>query len=440
MERMRTVLKCGMAEVDVTPPLNSSMPGYFRDRKSTGVLDPLYAKAITVETEGAAAVLVAIDAIDLPRRVVLGIRERIHSETGIPQANIMVSATHTHTGPPVVTSSLMTADEAYLQQLTERAADAAILAYRGSKEARIGFGCGYEADMAFNRRFWMKDGTVRMNPGIGNTDAVRPEGPIDPQVLVIRIDAVDGSSIGVVTNYACHTDTVGGTRYSADYPGELSASLKRSLGGHVVSLFLMGASGNINHIDVSGGWPVQPEHHKVMGRILAGEVLKTREKARLADRVELGAAQAFFQVAYRKPSEEEAEEARRRIGSETVNEVEKAFASELLLAYAEEEIFADIEMQAIQLGPLAVVGCPGELFVELGLAIKAASPFAYTAVNELCNGAAPGYVCTREAFENGSYEPRITSNSRLPAETGELFVRHAEELLGRIYANRTETS
>lgn len=432
------MLTCGMAETDITPPLNSSMPGYFHDRKSTGVLDALYAKSLVVETDKGAAAWVALDCIDLPRRVVLGIRERIHKETGIPASSIMVSATHTHTGPPVVTCSFMTADEPYLKLMTEKAADAAIIAYRTRKAARIGFASGEEADIAFNRRFWMKDGRVRMNPGIGNPDIERTEGPIDPQVLVVRIDELDGKPIGVVTNYACHTDTVGGTLYSADYPGELSASLKRSLGERTVSLFLMGASGNINHIDVSGKRPIQREHHRVMGRILAGEVLKTREKAALTDEVEIGGAQLFFQTACRRPTDEEVEKARQRVASDTESEVRKAFAAEVLLADANGDTVADIEIQAIKLGPLAVIGCPGELFVELGLAIKAASPFPYTAVNELSNGSATGYVCTREAFANGSYEPKITSNSRLPVGIGEQFVQHAAELLSRINGEQAE--
>ncbi|RAV17727.1 neutral/alkaline non-lysosomal ceramidase N-terminal domain-containing protein [Paenibacillus contaminans] len=426
------MLSCGMAEMDITPALQSSMPGYFNDRKSTGVMDALFAKALIAETEKGIAAWVALDCIDLPRRVVLGIRERIHKETGIPESSIMVSATHTHTGPPVVTYSFISADEAYLKLLTEKGADAAIVAYRTRKQARIGFASGTEADIAFNRRFWMKDGKVKMNPGVGNPDIERPEGPIDPQVLVVRIDDADGNPIGVVTNYACHTDTVGGTLYSADYPGELSASLKQVLGAQVVSLFWMGASGNINHIDVSGKWPIHQEHHRVMGRVLAGEVLKTREKALLTDDVEIGVGQVGFQIACRFPSESEVEQARQRLVSDTESQVRKTFAAEVLLAYEHGEQIADIELQAIKLGPFAVVGCPGELFVELGLAIKAASPFPYTAVNELSNGSAFGYICTREAFANGGYEPRLTSNNRLPSGTGELFVERAIELLNKI--------
>ncbi|MDF2657689.1 MAG: Neutral ceramidase [Paenibacillus sp.] len=426
------MLLCGMAETDITPPLQSSMPGYFRDRKSTGVLDALFAKALVVETEKGMAAWVALDCIDLPRRVVIGIRERIHQETGMPESSIMVSATHTHTGPPVVTYSFICADEAYLKLMTEKGADAAIVAYRTRKQARIGFASGTEADIAFNRRFWMKDGSVRTNPGIGNPDIERPEGPIDPQVLVVRIDDPDGNPIGIVTNYACHTDAVGGTQYSADYPGELSASLKRALGAQAVSLFWMGASGNINHVDVSGKWPIQREHHRVMGRILAGEVLKTREKALLTDDMEIGVGQENVQIACRFPSDAEVEQARQRLASDAEGQVEKMLAAELLLAYEQGEQVADIELQAIKLGPFAVVGCPGELFVELGLAIKAASPFPYTAVNELCNGSAIGYICTREAFANGGYEPRMTSNNRLPAGTGELLVERAIELLKEI--------
>lgn len=424
------MLHCGMAEVDVTPALGLSIPGYFYDRKATGVKDPLYAKALAVEAEGEAAIVVAIDCIDLPRPVVLAVRERVQRHTGVPDGRILVAATHTHTGPPVMKSTFIGTDDAYMKLLAEKAADAAIMAYNGRREARIGFGSGHEGDIAFNRRFWMKDGRLRTNPGIGNPDIDRAEGPIDPQVLVIRVDDAEGNPIGVVTNYACHTDTVEGTLFSADYPGEMSAALKRSLGDRTVSLFLMGASGNINHFDVTGKLGTdRPGYTGIMGRILAGEVLKTREKCMFVNTLTVGVVQSFFELTLRKPSESDAAEAKRVLESDRESDIERAFADELLAAYASAEHAREIELQAIRLGPMAIFACPGELFAEFGLRLKTESPFAFTLVSELSNGSAIGYICTPEAFMNGGYEPRITSNSRLPERTGDLFVSRGLELL-----------
>src|SRR5690606_5821101 len=103
----------------------------------------------------------------------------------------------------------------YLDFLVNKAADAAVLAYAQRREARIGAGSGTVEGIAFQRRYWMKDGTLRTNPGIGNPDVDRPAGPTDPELTVVRIDAADGTPLGIVANYACHTDTVGGTEFSA---------------------------------------------------------------------------------------------------------------------------------------------------------------------------------------------------------------------------------
>lgn len=422
------MIQCGMYELDITPPLGSTIPGYFNDRKATGIKDHLYAKALVVEHEGKTVAFIGLDCIYVPPAVNTAIRKRIQHVIGIPPEAVMVSATHTHTGGPVLDCTFLKADEDYLAFLGEKGADAAILAYHRRAEAQVGFGRGYEGDIAFNRRFWMKNGKLQTNPGIGNPDIVEPEGPIDPEVLVMRIDDKDGNPLGIVTNYTVHTDTVGGTEYCADFPGELSATLKRELGEGAVSLFFMGASGNINHHNVKGTPVRDPDRYKKMGRILAGEVLKVREKITPEATLDIQYGQRFFPIQHRDPSEEEVAAARFALVNEAETPLEKAFATELLQAL-ECDRDGEVEIHTIQLGPLGVVGVPAELFVEFGLDIKSGSPCAYTMINELSNGSIMGYVCTREGIERGGYEPRITSNSRLPAETGELFVQHALELL-----------
>lgn len=428
-------MKCGMHEIDITPPSGSTIPGYFFDRKATGIKDRLYAKALVVEaTEGIVAII-ALDCIDLNGAIVAGIREKVSEVTTIPHACIMVSATHTHTGPPVIGTSFYEADDQYIAWMTQQAADAAIAAYRQRRRARIGFGSGAEPDIAFNRRFYMKDGTVQTNPGIGNPSIDRPTGPIDPQVFVMRIDDEQGSPIGVLTNYACHTDVVGGTEFSADYPGELSRRLKQELGDEVVSLFLMGASGNINHANAMEGTEADYAptlvHYKKMGRILAWEVLKAREKiATSPSELPLAVRQTVFPVPYRFPSEMDRQAVQQIQQGNWPQAIKDNFAQELReAANAEDTSFVEVEIQVVTLGELAIVGLPGELFVEFGLEIKEKSPFPFTIVNELCNGSATGYFCTRIAYAQGGYEPIITGRSRLAIDAGEMFVRQSLKLL-----------
>lgn len=421
------MLKCGMSEVTITPPLGNSIPGYFEDRKSSGVKDDLFAKALVIESNDI-VVFIVIDCLGLANSEVVKIRERVHAFTGIPQTSIMVSATHTHTGPPVRPGFNSSINQEYMSSLVEKAADAAVLAYKNRKKARIGFGTGTEEGISFNRRFFMKDGSVKTNPGTGNPAIEKPAGPIDPEVSVMRIDGLDGEPIGIVTNFACHTDCVSGTEYSADYPGELSKTVKKVLGSHVISLFMLGACGNINHIDVRDRTHEESGHYKRMGRILAFEALRAREKAVPSDDLAIEVDSALLRIECRKPAEKQVEKAQKDLLDESIGVMEKAFAKQLIKIQESGETHREVEVQAIKLGNAAVVGFPAEMFVGFGLELKAKAPYRTVFFNSLCNGG-NGYVCTREAFVQGGYEPTITNNSKLAEDAGELMVRQALQML-----------
>ncbi|MDF2726017.1 MAG: Neutral ceramidase, partial [Paenibacillus sp.] len=344
--------KCGLSEVVITPRLGSPIPGSVSDRLSTGTKDDLYAKSAVIETDGTIIALIALDAIDVPRWVVERVRSRVHEFTGIPAEHVMVTSTHTHTGGPTIKTSFVNAvDEAYLNQLADKAADAAVNAYNRRTEAKLGIGRGREADIAFNRRFRMADGTVRMNPGVGNPQALEPVGAIDPDVFVIRIDDAAGHPLGVITNYACHACVVGGLDYSGDYPGQLSRSLKRMLGPDVVSLFFPGACGDINHIDVSGRFPTaNRSHYQVMGDILAGEAVKVRAKTPLQDKPRLQVKSTYVPVRFREPTAEQIAESERVLGlpEKEAPVTEVKFAKQILAMARKELSLPDAAQAEIQ--------------------------------------------------------------------------------------------
>lgn len=423
------MILCGAYETVITPPLGSPIPGQFADRRLSGVKDELYVKAVVIESDGEAVVFVAADALFVLEKESGRIRERIREFTGISEERVMVSATHTHTGPPIWPEQ----DEAYLSELVRKMADAAILAYRRRQPARVGFGSGRESGIAFNRRYRMRNGTVQTNPGYGNPDAVGPEGPADPEVLVVRIDDERGEPLAVITNFACHADTVGGTEACADFPGSLSRALKRALSERTVSLFLQGASGNVNHRDYSQPRaPAVADHAGRIGRILAGEVLRVRETIDMPsgdEPLKLGAARCRFPLSYRRATREEEEEARQTLASPHAREIEKILADRLLQTIVNPVREAEMEIQAFRIGELAAAGLPGEIFAEFGLALKRDAPYAGLIVNTLCNGTNTGYVCTREAYASGGYEPRMRNFSRNAPGTGELFAEKAMELL-----------
>jgi hypothetical protein len=437
------VMKIGLAETAITPPLGLQIPGYGpKKRLSSGMKDELYAKAMVMEADGTILAFIVLDIISLDLEPAQRIRRRVNEYTGIPESQIMISCTHTHTGPPRPSGE---AEKAYYPYLEAKAADAAIIAYGRRQEAKLGFGRGYEDSIAFNRRYYMKDGTVKTNPGILNPDIDRPEGPIDPEVIVMRIDNEQGEPIGIVSNYACHTDTVGGTEYSGDYPAYVSQTVKKLYGEHVVSLFFQGACGNINHHDVKGRIDPKILPHPIrMGQILGLEVARVRNRIKaVPDARKLASASRIVTVSERRPSEKELEWARNHLeklkqipeDQWTSGQMLEKDRAELFLRSVEQPLSAnDYEIQVCAVGELAIVALPAEIFVEFGLEIKEKSPFEYTVINELANGSGNGYVCTPLAHANGSYEP---SGLRFAPEAGGQFVRAALELLQELYQQQS---
>ncbi|WP_158606706.1 neutral/alkaline non-lysosomal ceramidase N-terminal domain-containing protein [Paenibacillus ginsengarvi] len=430
------MLQCGMAELDITPPLGSSIPGYTEERKSNGIRDPLYAKAAVIQSGDTVLALVAIDALFVPEREANRIRARVEAFTGIPAARTAVFATHTHTGAPVRTGLDGSRHDDYLAYMADRAADAVLIAYNGREPARIGWGAGHVQDVSFQRRYWMKDGTLRTNPGYMNPDIDRPAGPIDPELSVLSLDRLDGSPIGVVSCFACHTDTVGGKVYSGDYPAHLSAELKEELGGQAVSLFLLGTCGDINHVDTSRPKMAARNIARDIGRRLAEEVLRVRTETAAATEAEADALNDFITMELRTASAEEIERARSVLADSRITGAERFFAEQVMKVSELPGGTARLEVQALRIGGLALACLPGEIFVELGLAVKAASPFPHTLVGTLCNGSIYGYVCTRAAYDQGGYEPRLKVFSRISPGTGERLAECVSGLLARLTDKR----
>lgn len=422
------MVKCGLCEIPITPKLGSGIPGYLHERRGTGVKDDLFAKAIVLETAETTIALVSLDVLDLERDDVIKIRERAYQETSIPKQNIMVCTTHTHTGSPTVNSFQTKRDSDYLSFLIKQASDVIVMAYRDLKPARIGYGLGYEEGIAFNRRFIMKDGSVQTNPGVMNPLIDRAAGPIDPQVVVLKVCDLEDKPIGIISNFACHLDVVGGTEYSADYAGELSKILKKDLGSNVVSIFLTGASGNINHINVHSTEPREQEHYKKMGRILADQVLKVILDIQTQTDLYMSVDSVVFSARKRGISRAEIELAQKTILSEDESETAKIFASEVLeFEKIQQQIF-DVEVQAIKIGDLAITALPGDVFVEFGLDIKKDSPFKYNMISTHSNGR-NGYIATIEAFEQGGYETRTSRTNKLEENVGYEMVKRALEIL-----------
>ena len=282
-------LSAGAAAVDITPPRGCPMAGYYSVRGAEGTHDPLHSKALVLEKDGVRVALVALDLISTTRGLVEDARALIEKETGIPGKNVMISATHSHTGPvlwgrtqrdEVLGGSSEIAKD-YIKDLPAKIAESVKKADAARKPARASFAAGREEGLAFNRRFHMVDGSIGWNPGKKNPKIIRPAGPTDPSVPVVLFETLDKTPrpIAVYVNFAMHLDTVGGLYYSADYPYTLSKSLAAVNGDDVVTVFSVGTCGDINHINVDSDKP-QKGHGEAAHRHAPGRGGLANHRAR----------------------------------------------------------------------------------------------------------------------------------------------------------------
>jgi neutral ceramidase len=440
-------LKAGVTVVDITPPPGYRMAGYYSERRNTGTHDPLLAKAIVFQQGDVKAAIVECDIVSMPAAVSSEARALAEKSTGIPARHITVAATHSHTGPlfsgplrklwneQAVAKAGSDSAEAvdYPSALIERIAQAIQQAAKNARPVNLAAGVGEETRLAFNRRFHMKDGTVRFNPGRQNPDIIRPAGPIDPDVSVLLLsDATNGKPFASLTNFAMHLDTIGGAEYAADYPYYVQRRLREKLGADFVSIFGTGTCGDINHINVKATENQLKGHAEAerIGNTLGDAVIATLPKLVEQREPSLAVRQKTIDVPAQQFSAEEIAKAKERmskIGTRDLTFLEQVEANKIIdvtQRYSSGRV--PIEVVAIRLSKdVAIVTLPGEVFVELGLAIKKASPFKTTLVIELANDA-PAYVPTKKAFAEGSYE---IVNSRVAPGGGEQMADLAISLL-----------
>jgi neutral ceramidase len=439
-------LQAGVTVVDITPPVPWRMSGYFYERISTGVKDPLQAKAVVLKQGDVTAAMVFCDLVGVPREVSDRARRMVQQATGIPHENVVIAATHTHTGPlyygplrelfhqRAVERSGTDANESidYPEKLVEQITSAVVKAASELRLVEIAAGVAREDRLAFNRRFHMRDGSVRFNPGQLNPDIVRPAGPIDPDVGLIALKtAGDDEPFAAVICYALHLDTTSGTEYSADYPRFLEEGLRKRFGSPFIALFGAGTCGDVNHIDVR---TKEVRRAEAIGGLLAETVGRALEDGALmpVSKPKLAVAAATVNAPLQTYTSAEVDEARKKleiVGQRKLpflDEV-KAYSIVALQSYEGSTLPLDVKVFRIS-DDVAIVTLPSEIFVELGLAIKAASPFKMTLVIELANDSL-GYIPTKKAFAEGSYE---TVNSRVQPGVGEMLVETAIKLLKQL--------
>jgi len=439
-------LRVGAAAVNVTPAPGIGLAGYYFERGADGTNDDLFAKALVLDVDGTRAAFVTLDLISTTRPMVETARREIEKATRIPGANVMISATHAHTGP--VLSERGQREDAqgggarmtqeYSSRLPALIVEAVRLAAERMEPARASAAVVLEPNLSFNRRFHMRDGSVGWNPGKLNTNIVRVAGPIDPEVGVVYFETSGRSPtkpLATYVNFAMHPDTVGGAKFSADYPGALARRLAEYKGPDMLTLFANGACGNINHVNVNWAEPQKgPQEAARLGTILAGNVFKAWMQLKPVVPGTLRVSSEIVRLPLPELKPGDAERARETVLRYGMKDnrgfMEKVAAYKVLDVAAREGRPHEVEVQVIALGGGAAwVSLPGEIFVELGLAIKQASPFPHTLIAELANGSI-GYIPNRPAYLEGNYEP---ISARCAAGSGELLVESAVRQLRALF-------
>lgn len=435
--------RVGRAKVVITPPVGSVIGNSYGITVSTGVSSDVHAKAVVFELDGKKAALVACDMISLHPPIVQRTRELIAGRTGLSPDRVILAATHCHAGPQthpmfyaLAGPAAQQISEHYVAQLPSLIAESVRLAEADLRPARLLVGRGREDTVSFNRRFLLRDGTVKMNPGRQNPAIVRPMGPIDPEVGVVYAESADGAPLVTIVNFALHVAVVGGNKVSADYPHTLAQALARVKGDAMLTLFINGMSGNINHSDVAGARQLSGEAEAArIGTILAAAVLKTYRHLRPVTPSTLQAVSRPVPVPTPPaPSAAEVEQAGAIIRGHGKGapfaQVIRAWRTIDLAHYSPDGRWPS-EVQVIAFGrDLALVGYPGDSFVELGLAMKQNSPFEYTFVSEQSANGSISYVPNEKAFPEGSYE---VDSARVAPGGGEVLATAAVRLLTDLF-------
>ncbi len=455
-------LRAGAAQVDITPEAGVHLAGAVGlHRPARLVAEPLYAKAIVFQCGGRKLCILALDVTIVTEDYTALIRQGAE-KLGFEAEAVMVHAIQTHSAPPLGYFMLdqdfedippefewvKGGEEAYSGWAAEQAIEAIRLANERLQPVQIAVGSGIEGRMAFNRRAVGRDGSVSM-PGPSWEEPLGPtwiryiEGPIDPELGVMCLRTQSLQMAAMVVNYTCHPVHVFPKPIvSPDWPGALADELRSVHGAQCVPLVLNGACGNINP------WPpFDPDYvedHRRMGQVLAETAGKVIESLTFTDEAsldwqtrhvelpirEVDAAELHWaqEILETTPAPAWADEEHTRVDSDWM--AAASIFSVHLLRQRQAEL--NYEIQVLRIGDTALVGLPGEPFVEGGLRIKLASP-TYPTYIVHCTSHYVGYIPTREALTRAGHEVNTRYWAKLAPEALDMVVEAAVAAIEQVF-------
>ena len=409
------MLTAGFSKVCISPPIGAPLAGFAaRQGVSQGIHDDLFARALVLANGEAVVALVSVDLLALSGDFIKRVREGIQRSTGIDPSSVMIASTHTHAGPVTITTFFNpeeSVDFAYMDSRAEAVEQSVTNAWRTQFPARVGVGATEVDGVGVNRR----------SPD---------QRPIDEQIGIIKVDDVNGRTRAVLINYACHPTVLGPDNLlvTGDFPNFAVEQIERNIGPDGFAMFVNGTQGNISmghSSELSAIGVITPGRTfgraAELGHLLADATQIALPDIATSDVPTLSALTIPVNLPLKKypPLEEatrsvrDADELLAKLTAEGAPpdqimpaKTQRLYAS-ITNFYAGETMalpygHLPIELQGFRLGDAAFVAIPGEVFVEIGLAIKRQLP-RLTFVVGIANGYI-GYVPTREAYATGGYE------------------------------------
>ena len=457
------VFRAGAATSNITPRLGRLLVGGFIPAPSTQIHDEMRVRCLVLDDGSTKLAIVVCDSLGIGREVYDQARRLITKDTGIPGENVLMSATHTHSGP--LWSGENDGATDYPDFLARRIADGVARANQNLEPAEIGWGVAQVPGQVFNRRWRMKPGpdltnpfggtdTVRMNPPRMSPNLIEPAGPTDPDVSFISVRSKPGREndrrpIALFANYSLHY--VGGTgrgHVSSDYFAMFADTIQQHLDADrldppFVGAMSNGTSGDINNINFQAKSERQQPYEQMrkVADEVAAAVAKAHEAVKFRDWVPLAADMSELTLDSRKPTAEQLAWAKATLdkpeSAPQYHRLERIYAGRVMkLADAPDR--QTIVVQTVRIGDLGIAAIPFEVFVEIGLDLKKRSPFERTFTVSLANGWG-GYLPTPAQHKLGGYETWLGTN-RVEVEASdkitERLMNSLQKLAGQTVPNR----
>ncbi len=400
-------LEVGMARVDITPPIGSRMQGYARrDHGAEGIHDGIFSQAFALDDGSTTLAIVCCDLVGLSHKSTERARKMAEEMCNIDPGAVMICCSHTHGGPAIGGRSYVEAESEYLHLLERQIATSVSLAMENLANSELLLGQS-SAHIGVNRRLARNGKMV-----IGRN----PEGTIDPEVQVLRIDNLEGKIRGLIFNYACHPATLVADNYliTSDYVGYARGVIRGALDLESNGCgFVNGAGGDINPYP-RGNYELAQKH----GMELGSQVIRGSFRAHPLEAGCISWKRKMISLPLSPPPpfeemerefqnlEEELNDLKREGGRNTRMEARVLWLREMLERTDSGSIrrTLPVEIQAFRIGNLGIIALPAEVFVEIGLSIKRKSPFQNNIIAGYSNGNI-GYIPTAKAFQEGGYEP-----------------------------------